>query len=66
MNILTNCLSFHWIIAILIITNVVLGVWFVGVMAPKDAMRRMVVEHIFWQAPTDMVTTVALPRNFES
>jgi len=39
----TVAMSFHWIIAILIITNVVLGVWFVGVMAPKDTMRRMVV-----------------------
>ncbi len=39
----TVAMTFHWIIAILIITNVVLGVWFVGVMAPKDAMRRMVV-----------------------
>jgi len=40
----TVAMAFHWVIAALVITNVVLGIYFVNVMDSHDPVRRIVIQ----------------------
>jgi len=40
----TVAMTFHWLIAALVITNVVLGIYFVNAMDAHDPMRRIIVQ----------------------